>query len=52
MASEGHFLWAKEKAASLQPKKPPPPEPVYAIGSMEYEEQQKRLAPITEPEHS
>jgi hypothetical protein len=52
MASEGHFLWAKEKAASLQPKPAPRPEPIYAIGSMEYEEQQKRLAPITEPENS
>ena len=44
MSNEGFYFWAKEKAASLQPKKPPPPEPVFAVGSMEYEEQQKRLA--------
>jgi hypothetical protein len=52
MSNEGYYEWARQKAASLQPKKPPSPEPVYAIGSMEYEEQQKRLAPITEPENS
>jgi hypothetical protein len=34
------------------PKKPPLPEPVFAVGSMEYEEQQKRLAPIAEPENN
>jgi hypothetical protein len=44
MSNEGFYFWAKEKAASLQPKKPPPREPVFAVGSMEYEEQQKRLA--------
>ena len=43
MASEGHFLWAKEKAASLQPKPAPRPEPIYAIGSQEYAAQQERL---------
>ena len=52
MSNERYYEWARQKAASLQPKKPLPPEPVYAIGSMEYEEQQKRLAPITEPENS
>jgi hypothetical protein len=36
MASEGYFMWAKEKAASLQPKPAPRPEPIYAIGSQEY----------------
>jgi hypothetical protein len=35
---------ARKAVLSLQPKKPPPPEPVFAVGSMEYEEQQKRLA--------
>jgi hypothetical protein len=34
------YFWAKKKAASLQPKKPPLPEPIYAIGSMEYQAQQ------------
>jgi phage terminase large subunit-like protein len=40
MSNEGFYFWAKEKAASLQPKKPPLPEPVYAVGSMEYQAQQ------------
>jgi hypothetical protein len=43
MASEGYFLWAKEKAASLRPKPAPRPEPIYAIGSQEYAAQQERL---------
>ena len=44
VSNERYYEWARQKAASLQPKKPPSPEPVYAIGSMEHEEQQKRLA--------
>jgi hypothetical protein len=52
MSNEGYYEWARQKAASLQPKRPPLPEPVWAGGSMEYEEQQKRLTPITEPENS
>jgi hypothetical protein len=40
MSNEGYYFWAKEKAASLQPKKPPLPEPIYATGSMEYQAQQ------------
>jgi hypothetical protein len=40
MSNEGFYFWAKEKAASLQPKKPPLPEPIYAIDSMEYQAQQ------------
>ena len=40
MSNEGFYFWAKEKAASLQPRKPPLPEPIYAIGSMEYQAQQ------------
>jgi phage terminase large subunit-like protein len=40
MSNEGFYFWAKEKAASLQPKKPPLPELVFAVGSMEWEAQQ------------
>jgi hypothetical protein len=43
MSNEGFYFWAKEKAASLQPKPAPRPEPIYAIGSQEYAAQQKRL---------
>jgi hypothetical protein len=32
MSNEGFYLWVKEKAASLQPKPAPRPEPIYAIG--------------------
>ena len=35
MSNEAFYFWAKEKAASLQPKKSPPPEPVFAVGSMD-----------------
>ena len=38
MSNERYYEWARQKAASLQPKKPPSPEPVYAIGSMEHED--------------
>jgi hypothetical protein len=31
MSNEGFYFWAK-KAASLQPKPAPRPEPIYAIG--------------------
>ena len=31
MSNEGFYFWAKEKAASLQPKKPPLPEPIAAL---------------------
>jgi predicted phage terminase large subunit-like protein len=41
MASEGFFEWSRQKAASLKPKAPPPPKPVYAPGSVEYEMQQR-----------
>ena len=43
MSNEGFYFWAKEKAASLQPKPAPRPEPIYAIGSQEYAAQQERL---------
>jgi predicted phage terminase large subunit-like protein len=43
MSNEGFFEWARQKAASLQPKPAPLPEPVYAIGSQEYAAQQERL---------
>jgi hypothetical protein len=43
MPNEGFYFWAKEKAASLQPKPAPRPEPIYAIGSQEYAAQQERL---------
>jgi len=41
MSNEGYFLWAKEKAASLQPKPAPRPAPIYAIGSQEYAAEQE-----------
>jgi Terminase RNaseH-like domain len=41
MTSEGHYLWAKAKAESLRPKPLPPPKPVYAPGSVEFEMQQR-----------
>jgi hypothetical protein len=41
MKSEGHFEWARQKAAALKPKPPPPPKPVYAPGSVEYKMQQR-----------
>jgi hypothetical protein len=44
MASEGFFEWSRQKAASLKPKAPPPPKPIYAPGSMEYEAQQAAKA--------
>jgi hypothetical protein len=34
---------SEEKAASLQPKPAPRPEPIYAIGSHKYAAQQERL---------
>jgi predicted phage terminase large subunit-like protein len=40
MSNEGFYEWARQKAESLKPKPVPRPEPVYAIGSMEYEAQQ------------
>ena len=43
MSNEGFYFWAKEKAASLQPKPAPRPEPIYAIGSQEHAAQQERL---------
>ena len=43
MSNEGYFEWARQKAASLKPKPPPAPEPIYAIGSQEYAAQQERL---------
>jgi hypothetical protein len=44
MSNEGFYFWAKEKAAaSLQPKRASRPEPIYAIGSLEYAAQQERL---------
>jgi hypothetical protein len=36
----GLLLLGQGRAASLQPKKPPLPEPVYAVGSTEYQAQQ------------
>jgi hypothetical protein len=41
MASEGFFEWSRQKAASLKPQPVPPPKPVYAPGSVEYEMQQR-----------
>ena len=43
MSNEGYYEWARQKAASLQPKPAPRPEPIYAIGSQEYAAQQERL---------
>ena len=43
MASEGYFLWAKAKAESLRPMPPEMPKPMYAPGSLEYEQQQREL---------
>ncbi|HEY3640847.1 MAG TPA: hypothetical protein VGL31_07120 [Xanthobacteraceae bacterium] len=40
MSNEGFCVWAKEKAASLQPKPGPLPEKIYAPGSQEYAAQQ------------
>jgi phage terminase large subunit-like protein len=43
MSNEGFYEWARQKAASLQPKPAPRREPVYAVGSQEYAAQQERL---------
>jgi hypothetical protein len=40
MKSEGHFEWSRQMAASLKPKPPPAPKPVYAPGSVEWQRQQ------------
>jgi phage terminase large subunit-like protein len=37
MPNEGYYEWLRTKAASLKPKPPEPPKPVYAVGSVEWE---------------